>query len=68
MHVRRGTFGILSHAPLGDHPLATRREPSVLEGWILEIFYCKPKESKAFMRTFFMEPKRCLRVLGFSET
>jgi len=35
-----GTFCILSHAPLEGHPLAARREPSALEGWILEVLYC----------------------------
>jgi len=50
------TFCIPSHAPLlellglKDHPLDTRREPSALEGWILEILYCDPKGSRAFLR------------------
>jgi len=28
---------VSSHASLEDHPLAVRREPSALEGWIQEI-------------------------------
>jgi len=30
-----------------DHPLASRREPSALEGWILEVLYCCLKGSRA---------------------
>jgi len=38
-----------THAPLEDHPLDPRREPFALEGWILEIFCCDPKGSRAVL-------------------
>ena len=44
-----------SHAPLEDHPLAVRREPSALEGWTLEVLYCDPKDSRAFLRILSAE-------------
>ena len=40
---------------LEDHPVDTRREPSALEGWILEIRYCDPKGSRAFLRILSTE-------------
>jgi len=36
-----------SNAPLEDHPLDALREPSALEGWILEVLDCDPKGSRA---------------------
>jgi len=47
--------GDTSNAPIEDHPLATRYEPSALEGWILEILYCDPKGSRAFLRILSTE-------------
>ena len=38
-----------ANAPLEDHPLDPRREPSALEGWIREILCCDPKGSMAFL-------------------
>ena len=38
-----------------DHPLDARREPSALEGWILEVLYRDPKESRACMRILSTE-------------
>ena len=45
------------YAPLEDHPSAACREPSALEGWILEVIYCDPKESKAFLRILSTEKR-----------
>ena len=51
MRVGMGTFCILSHAPLADHPLDTHREPSALYCWILEILSCNPKGRRALLRS-----------------
>ena len=45
----------LKDAPLEDHPLAARREPPALEECILEVRYCDPKESRAFLRILCTE-------------
>jgi len=34
-----------------------RREPSALEGWILEILHCAPKGSRAFLRILSTEDR-----------
>jgi len=36
-------------------PKAARREPSALEGWILEVLYCNPKGSRGFLRNLSTE-------------
>ena len=36
-------------------PLATRREPSALEGWILEVFCSDPKDRRAFLQILSTE-------------
>ena len=41
--------------PVEDRPLAARREPSALEGWILKILYCDPKGSRGFLEILSME-------------
>ena len=46
---------IPSHAPLEDHPLDPRCEPSALEGWVLEIICCDPKGNRAVLRILFTE-------------
>ena len=62
MRASMTTFGIPSQDPREDHPLAARREPSALEGWILEVLYCDPKVSRAFMRFVPTEGRDfCLR-------
>jgi len=55
VRVGRGTFCILSHAPLEDHPFDARREPSALEGWILEVLCRDPKGRRVFMRILSTE-------------
>jgi len=35
--------------------LDARREPSSLEGWILEVLCCEPKGSRAFLRILSTE-------------
>ena len=54
---RSTTFliGILSHAPPEHHPLAHRREPSTMKGWVLEILCCDPKGSRASLRILSTE-------------
>jgi len=39
-----------AYALFEDHPLDACREPSALEGWTLEVLYCDPKGSRAFLR------------------
>ena len=39
----------------GPKYLAARREPSALEGWILEVLYCNPQGSRAFLRILSTE-------------
>ena len=51
----KGPRGIPSHASLEDRPLDTRREPSALEGWILELLYCDPKGRRACLRILSTE-------------
>ena len=36
-------------------PLAARREPSALEGWILEVLHCNLKGKRAFLWILFTE-------------
>ena len=38
-----------------DQPSVTRRQPLALEGWIHDILYCDPKESRAFLRILSTE-------------
>jgi len=38
-----------------DDPLDVPREPSALEGWTLEVLYCDPKGSRAFLRILSTE-------------
>ena len=46
----RASFAQLTY-PLEDHPIHARREPSVLQGCILESLFCDPKGSSTFLRT-----------------
>ena len=46
---------ILSQAPLEDHPLHTRCEPSALERWILEILRRDSKGIRGFLRILSTE-------------
>ena len=48
----KGPKGQSSKAP---KPLAARREPSALEGWVLEVLYCNPKGSRAFLQILSTE-------------
>ena len=45
-------------------PLDPRREPSALEGWILEVLYCDPKGGRAFLRILSMKG-RGVRLQGY---
>ena len=38
-----------------DHPSATRREPSALEGWTDKVLYCDTNGSRAFLRILSAE-------------
>ena len=48
---------IPSQAPLEVLPLATRLEPTALEGWTLELPQCGPKGSRAFVRILSTEKR-----------
>ena len=56
-------FGDTSYAPFENHPSDARREPSALEGRLLEILYCDPKASRAFLRILSTEG-RVVRLSG----
>ena len=41
--------------PMQGHPLDTRREPSALQGWILDVIDFDPKGSSIFLRILSAE-------------
>ena len=41
--------------PDGGLPLAARREPSALVGWIIEARYCNSKGGRGFLQILFTE-------------
>ena len=41
--------------PIENHHLAASREPSALEGWILDILHCTPKGSRGFLQILSAE-------------
>ena len=49
-----------------DHPLNLRREPSALEGWILEFLLCDPGGLDS--RFFCCDPKGCRAFLRIHVT
>ena len=55
--------------PIEDHTLAHRREPSALEGWILEILSCDPKGGRTFLLILSTEGRGVgLSLLGEIKT
>ena len=62
MRVNMGTFGTFPHAPFEEHPLNARREPSALEGWILEVLYCDPQKT-CFQKTCSLAGLFCVSFL-----
>ena len=43
--------------PIKDNPLDARHEPSAIEGWILEVFYCDPRK-QGFSADLFYDRAR----------
>ena len=52
-----------------DHPLDARQEPSALERWILEVLYCDPKGSRAFLRIIsrILRKSKVFAYVGLSQ-